>query len=121
MESTFTISVKGAETGQMFDGTFTYRRPNLRVKSEIAKTAARLNSDLKNLDEDTKFLHSILATLKHTLIASPDWWTKADSGYELYDINIIFEIYKACSKFEDEWTKEVWSSDPVSEEKPKEA
>lgn len=121
MESTFTLSVKGSETGQMFDGTFTYRRPNLRVKSEIAKTTARLNADLKNLDEDTKFLHNVLATLRHTLVKSPDWWMTADHGYELYDLNVIFEIYKACSKFEDDWFKSVWAEETPTEEKPKEA
>ena len=108
MESTFTVSIKGTETAQQFDGTFTYKRPNLRVKSEIAKTTAILDSGLKNLDEDTKFLHNILATLKHTIIKSPDWWDKADFGFELYDVNVVFEVYKACSDFEQKWVAEVW-------------
>ena len=108
MESTFTVSIKGIETAQQFDGTFTYKRPNLRVKSEIAKTTAILDSGLKNLDEDTKFLHNILATLKHTIIKSPDWWDKADFGFELYDVNVVFEVYKACSDFEQKWVSEVW-------------
>jgi len=108
MESTFTVSIKGTETAQQFDGTFTYKRPNLRVKSEIAKTTAILDSGLKNLDEDTKFLHNILATLKHTIIKSPDWWDKADFGFELYDVNVVFEVYKACSDFEQKWVSEVW-------------
>ena len=110
MEHSFTIDIKGSETGQQYDGTFTYKRPNLRVKSEISKTAARLDGGMTNLDDDTKFLHSILATLKHTLIKSPEWWEKADYGFELYDLNVIFDIYKCCSDFEKDWFNRVWES-----------
>lgn len=118
MEHTFTVSVEGTETGQKFDGTFTYKRPNLRVKSEISKTAAMLDGGILTLDEDTKFLHSILASLKHTLNKCPDWWKDADFGYELYDVNVILEIYKACSEFEKQWFAKVWEG--KDEKKPEE-
>ena len=122
MEHTFTIKLQGTETGQMFEGTFTYKRPNRRTKSEISKTEARLNEDLKNLDEDTKFIHRLLAALKHTLIKTPDWWSKADFGYELYDDNITLAVYKACSDFEGKWFKEVWEEkeEPKKKEDSKE-
>lgn len=119
MEHTFTIKLQGSETGQMFEGTFTYKRPNRRIKSEISKTVARLNEDLKNLDEDTKFIHRLLSALKHTLIKIPDWWAKTDFGYELYDDNVIIAVYEACSNFEDKWFKEVWE-DQKEETKKKE-
>lgn len=119
MEHNFTISVKGTETGQQFDGSFTYKRPNLRAKSEIAKTAAMLDGGLKNIDEDTKFLHSILATLKHTITNSPEWWIKADFGFELYDINVILDVYRACSEFEKKWFDAVWLD--KKEDEPKKA
>lgn len=115
MESTFTLDVKGSETNQAFSGTFTYKRPNLKVKSEIAKTKARLNEDLRNLDEDTQLLHEILATLKHTLIKTPDWWQQADYGYDLYDVNVPIEIYKHCQKFEKEFFDLVWKGDEKAE------
>lgn len=117
MEHTFTINVKGSETAQVFEGTFTYKIPNIRARSEIAKTAARLNEDLKNLDEDTKFLHTVLSTLKHTLLKSPEWWAKADFGFELFDLNVIFEVYKACSDFYDKWAKEVYMGETTAEKK----
>lgn len=108
MEHTFSIKVKGTETGELFEGTFTYRRPNLRTKSEISKTAAMLDGGLKNLDEDTRLLHNILATLKHTLTKSPEWWEKSDFGFELYDVNVILEVYRACNEFEKKWFDSVW-------------
>lgn len=120
METTFTINVKGADTGQQFQGTFTYKRPNLRAKSNAAKLAARLNEDLRNLDEDTKFIHDVLANLRYTLVNTPDWWQKADFGLELYDTNVIFDIYKACVDFENQWTEKVWGNQDKAKEDLKE-
>lgn len=120
MECTFSINVRGADTGQQFQGTFTYKRPNLRAKSNAAKLAARLNEDLRNLDEDTKFIHEVLANLRYSLILTPDWWQKADFGLELYDINVIFDIYKACVDFENEWTDKVWGNQEKAKEELKE-
>lgn len=121
MEKTFTIDVKGSDTGQQFSGTFTYKRPNLRAKSNAAKLAARLNEDLKNLDEDTKFIHDVLANLRFSLIETPEWWQKSDFGLNLYDTNVIFDIYKACVDFENEWTEKVWGNQEQAKEELKES
>lgn len=117
MEHSFQIKVKGSETGQLFEGTFSYKRPNLRAKSEISKTAAMLDGGLTNLDEDTQLLHGILARLKHTITSSPEWWAKADYGFELYDVNVILEVYKACNEFENKWIDLVWKGEEVPKDK----
>jgi len=119
MEHHFTIKTKGSETGQMFEGTFTYKRPNLRKKSDIAKEKARLNGDLKNLDEDTAFLHGILSTLKFTISNAPEWWIKADLGFELFDLNVILDVYKACQDFENQWFNLVWKEEEPKKEESK--
>jgi hypothetical protein len=116
MEHTFTIDVRGTDTGQQFQGTFTYKRPNLRSKSNAAKLAARLNEDLKNLDDDTKLLHSILAELRFSLVQFPEWWQKSDFGLELYDANVIFDVYRACVDFENAWTDKVWGNQEAAKE-----
>lgn len=121
METTFTLNLKGTDTAKQYDGSFTYRRPNRRAKSEAAKLTARLNEDLKNLDEDTKFVHEVLGTLRFTLVESPEWWAKEDYGLNLYDENVIFEIYKVCMKFEREWTEKVWGNQEKAKEELKEA
>lgn len=121
METTFTIDTKGADTGQQFQGTFTYKRLNLKGKSSAAKLAARLNEDLRNLDEDTKFIHEIIANLRYSLVSTPEWWQKSDFGLELYDTNVIFEIYKKCVDFENEWTEKVWGNQEKAKEELKQA
>ena len=120
MEHTFQVKVEGKAGGQVYEGTFTYKRPTIRQKSLISKLAAKLNEDIKYLDEDTKFLHQIIASLHHTLVEAPAWWKKSDSGLELYDFNVILDIYKECEKFEDEWFEKVWGNQEVSEQQVKE-
>jgi hypothetical protein len=120
MEHVFTVSIKGTDTGQVFDGTFRYKRPNIRKNAEISKTAAILNGGIAGLDEDTRLLHDICATLKHTLMEFPEWWEKSDFGYELHDSNVIFDIYKECMKFEGEWRDKVWASEDKKEDEKKE-
>jgi len=119
MEHVFKLKIEGSETGQMFEGTFRYRRPNIRTQSEISKTKALLDGGLKNLDEDAQYLHMILANLKHTIQESPEWWQRADFGYDLYDFNVLTEIYKECAKFESDWFDKVWSEDDKKKETPK--
>jgi len=115
MEHTFTIDLVGTDTRQPFQGSFTYKRPTIGKRSEIDKTISRMNAGVVSLDEDTKLLHKMLSVLRHTLVAAPDWWAKSDAGVNLYDINVVIEIYLEVQKFEDEWTKKVWQEDAAAE------
>lgn len=113
MEHTFTVEIKGSVTGQIFSGTFTYLKPTIRMKSDIAKTRALLDGGLP-LDKDTAFLHEVLAELRHTLIDAPPWWIDKDYGFELRDFNVILDIFKECDEFEKTWFNAVWANE-VSE------
>lgn len=119
MEHTFTVKIEGNDTKQIWEGTFCYKRPNIRIETEIDKTAAILNGGIPGLTEDTVFLHEVLATLKHTLIKYPEWFEKSDYGYELHDSNVIFELYKETRKFEKDWRDKVWLEETPEEEAPK--
>lgn len=116
MEFTFELkNVVGEETKESKSGEFVYKRPNIRLKSEIAKTTARLNGGLTNIDDDTALMHEIFATLRHTLTEYPKWWEKSDFGFELYDFNIVIEIWKKTQEFEKEWFDKVWSDKDENE------
>ncbi len=108
MEHTFNISVKGKETGKNFSGDFTYVRPTLGKRADIAKMAARLNGDLSSLSPDVKAFNDMLATLFHCIIKSPDWWTESGFGRELYDVNIIESVWLATQNFEQTWNDQVF-------------
>ena len=58
----------------------------------------------------------MLSWLRFGLIEYPDWWKDSNYGLELYDVNIISEIYNKCMKFEDDW-KESLLKESKKEEK----
>lgn len=118
MEYSFNVDLEGSDTKQRWSGNFVYKRPNLRVKSQISRMTARLNEDLANLDEDTVFLHRVLAALRHNLIESPQWWKDNDYGFELYDLNIILEIYRVTQKFENDYFEKVWGNQEEKKDEP---
>lgn len=124
-EHVFTIDVKGSGTGQTYSGTFKYKRPTIRVKSDIAKTKALLDGGLE-LDEDTSFIHRVLSSLRHTLVEHPQWWIEQDYGFEMdeSDINVLLDIFKECNEFEKSWFDQVWApktseSEESEQKKPK--
>jgi len=116
MEYSFHFSIKGTDTGKSYEGDFTYKRPNYAQKVEAAKLSAKLSGDLETLDPEIKFINSILGHLKFTLIAFPTWWETSNFGLDIYDDNIIAELFKITDKFETKWHEEVWGIEP---EKPK--
>ena len=124
MEHVFTVELKGSGTGQAYAGTFKYKRPTIRIKSDIAKTKAILDGGLE-LDSDMDFIHNVLASLRHTLVEYPEWWTDKDFGFEIdeSDLNVVLDIYKECNEFEKQWFDKVWSDKPseTKESEPKNA
>lgn len=114
MEYEFTIDLKGEESKQKYSGTFRYKRPNLRIATEIDKTRALLNGGITGLSTDTKDLHEILAILRHTLVEYPDWWEECDFGFELYDLNVVLDIYKETREFEADFEDKLHGEDKTA-------
>lgn len=120
MEHTFQVNVEGEETRHRYKGTFTYRRPPIGVRVEIRNLQARLGGDLKSLDDDSKFINKVLATLRFTVQAHDDapWWEKNNFMMGSHDLNVAFDMYREIQKFEDKWFEQVWGSQ--EEKKPEE-
>jgi len=118
MEHNFHILSKGNETGRHYEGEFTYHRPNLHQKAEITKMATRLDGDLKNLPLEVHIFNEMCAVLSLCVVKAPEWWYDSNSGRDLYDMNVLEEVYKECMVFEQEWIKKVWGNKNESD-KPK--
>lgn len=113
MDHTFTISVKGKESQQVYEGTFTYVRPNLGKKVEISKMEAKLREDLFTLPTDVNAFVEIIAKLRFTLQDTkesplPTWWKNSNYGLNLYDLNVVVAIDNEVEKFEKEWDEKVY-------------
>lgn len=98
-EHTFTVQIKGSQSGQTFEGSFTYARPTLGVNIQIGKTKAFILGGLP-VDADTDAVADMMATLRHTLVKFPDWWKESDYGSKLLDLNVLFDLMKQCNDFE---------------------
>lgn len=108
----FEVNVKGSITGQEYEGKFKSRIPNLRTQAMIAKTYAFYNAGFEaTLDAQIKNLHRMAAYLKHTITEAPEWFMHTDYGYDLYDENVVSEIYFKVLKYEEEWLNTVWGKD----------
>jgi len=117
MEYSFHVSLKGSNTGEMYEGDFVYKRPNYAQKVESARLTAKLNGDLETLDPAIKFMNAVLGHLRYTLTEFPKWWENNKFGLELYDDNVIVGIFELTNEFEEKWHESVWGKEP---EKPEE-
>lgn len=111
MEHSFQISVNGNDTGTTYTGDFTYKRPTVGDRSRIDVMNKRLNGDLLTLEPETVQFNEAVAYLRFTLTKFPDFWKDSNMGMDLYDSNVVVEVYNKCSKFEEEYLSKVHSKD----------
>jgi len=116
MTHTFKIQVKGRDSQINWAGEFVYKRPALGTRGRINVLRTRLNGDLETIDAETQILNEALAHLRYTLEKYPEWWSDTSFGFDLYDGNVISEIYNKCMDFEEQWTKRIHSGEPKTVE-----
>jgi hypothetical protein len=118
----FEIEVKGDSTGKLHKGAFTYRKPNLKMKALAERKRAELEGPFaKNLDLSVQKLNFMISYLRFSLEKAPDWWTDSDNGYELFDFNVVEEVFNKCDKFESDWDAKVFpKAEPEEDGKSKE-
>ena len=114
-QHTFYIDVVGDQTKEKFSGEFTYNRPNLRTISEISKFKARLDGGLSNIEKETGFIHNMISQLRFTISAFPKWWEGSDFGLDLYDLNVVVEVYNNVMDFETKFFNDI--AEEVKKEK----
>lgn len=114
-DCSFSIDVEGLLTKEKYQGNFACKIPNVKTQAAIAKHKAMLNGGFDDgLDIGTRNLHHMISYLRYTLTETPKWWQAADMGYELYDVNVIEEVYQKVLDFEKSWYEQIWG--PAKEE-----
>lgn len=108
MEYRFSITVQGDSSQQMYLGDFLYKRPTIGERSLIDQMRARLNGDLRTIDEGIALNNEALSYLRFTLKEYPDFWKDSNFGFNLMDENVLLEIYNKVVLFEAEWRKKVY-------------
>lgn len=113
MDIPFHFQTKGEITGKVYEGDFVYRRLNRGMKTEASKYSARLSGDLQNLDEETLIFNRMLGFLNFALPSYPSWWADCKFGNEIYDDNVIVELWKKVHDLENAWIEKVWAKEPT--------
>ena len=113
-EHDFVLESDGAFTKAKYSGKFKFRVPNIKASLTEQKKFAELNGtsveeELKKLPEDVLIINSMIAFLHATLVECPEWFKASEYGHDLYDSNILGEIYTKCKAFEREYTEKLWA------------
>lgn len=111
MEVKISIQVVGQESGINWVGDFVYCRPTLGERTNIDVMRARLSGDFRTLDPDIAAFNEAVAHLRFTLKKFPDWWAQSNYGVDLYDSNVVMDIYEKAANFEAEWRRKVFSGE----------
>lgn len=108
MEHRFKIQLTGEESGINWAGEFLYRRPTLRERTMIEVMRKRMGGDLMTIDAEVAGYNEAVSYLRFTLKEYPEWFRDTDMGGDLYDGNVVLEIYNKCVAFEAEWRKKTF-------------
>ena len=115
MEHSFELAeVPGDVTGIRYSGNFRYRIPTNKQKALAERKRAELTGGLDDQMSTSvvQFIYKI-AYLRATLIEYPEWWAKADYGYDLHDVSIVDEVYNKVILFENDWMSKVWGKKEI--------
>ncbi len=108
-EYTFKIEIKGKVSAINYEGDFKARIPRNKEQSLIAKEKALLNAGFDaTLSLEIKNLHAMVAYFRHTIINAPDWFVESAYGYDLFDINVLEDIYGKILEQEEKWMETIW-------------
>jgi len=115
-ESDFVIDVEGNITKKRYIGEFTSKILNKKDQAMVAKHRAYLNGDMvSNLDPLILRFHMKISYLRYALVGYPKWWKELDLGYEIYDGNVVDEVYERVLDAEETWLKTIWGEEMVEE------
>lgn len=117
MEFSFKLDTVGKETGEHFSGDFKFVRLSLGKRGESDKLYIKLTENLALLPEDTLMFYDMVSFLRYGLVESPDWWKKSNYGVELFDSNVVSELYTKVMDFEMEWVQKVKGEDKADDKK----
>lgn len=108
-EYLFKIEKTDSETGVQYNGDFVYRRLTIGEKIKLQEWVSdQIKSDSKDKKDDpTRSLWMTLAMIRFGCIECPAWFKDSDYGVDLYDFDIINEIFIKRSEKENEWVDKV--------------
>lgn len=107
-EKSFTVSIEGNVTGEKWPGTF---KVKVMFSHRDYLARDRIKRDLLGAEPgipspDALRTAEVFAELGIRIIDAPKWWTESNNGVDLFDANVIVEIYEKALAAEKEYLKE---------------
>jgi hypothetical protein len=91
----FVFEIIGDNTGEKFVGNFDSKL-RLSHRDQLNKDQLRrqiIGDKPDQATKDSMMRAEILSHLSISLVDSPKWWKESGGGLDLFDDNIIFELY----------------------------
>jgi hypothetical protein len=104
----FFVDLKGESTGQTFQGDFACK-PRLSSRDRLQKDALRrtlLGGAPESASPDALVRAEMFALISISLTDSPPWWKESGNGLDLFDDNVVFDVYDKVTDIQDSAVKE---------------
>lgn len=103
-ESTFSINIKGDDSGDSYKGKFRVltlmSRRDVFAADEIRRRIIGLMGDMAPPALVTEAF--MIGQLQIRIVEAPQWWEDSEGGEILADKNLIIELFKECMKAEED-------------------
>ena len=103
-DHSFSFSEKGERTKKTYEGQFTVKC--LLTMEEIRQVGLKLdlfNGGSKTLPGLVALLNRAFAELSVRIIKAPSWWTDSNDGRDLFDTNVVLEVFNSAINAEQVW------------------
>ncbi len=121
-EYTFSFKTTGDKTKKVFEGSFTVKC--LLTSAEIIEVGLRLdqyNRGSKTLAPGVNLLNRAFAELDVRMIKAPSWWKDSQDGRDLFDTNVVLEVFDRAIEAEAVYDKRVAEAADVAEKAAEES
>ena len=106
-------NIEGNMTRQRYDGTFRCKILTAKERARAGVRLGALNLGLSAfVEKEADAFNYMVSWLEQSLIESPDWWKKSEHGQNLYDTNIVGQIFNKVEKLQHEWYFKIWEKYP---------
>jgi hypothetical protein len=93
-ESSFHLKVVGNRTKNTYEGDFVVK--TYLTNSELIDVGLRLdtyNRGSQTVNQGVTLLNRAIAELEVRILKAPSWWKDSDHGRNLFDTNILLELF----------------------------
>lgn len=116
-EETFNLKVKGSRTQNSYEGNFTVKC--ILTNGDIGTVAQKFdayNGGSATLAQGAAILNRAYAELEVRILKSPSWFKDSDFGRELFDSNVLLEIFAKAMDAEKNYGKQITTAADAAEE-----